>query len=88
MTVQTGSVIAGYAIATEARSVRTGVFSGVFHVGVDRDGRSFSPPVAIIVPGQWKTADEAHRAAADYAAVMAGDGALAVALQVRHTVIR
>ncbi len=75
--------IAGYAISTEARLVRTGIFSGIFHVHAREGGQPCDPPVVVIVPGQWKAAEEAHKAAADYAAVMAEDGALFSAIRTR-----
>jgi hypothetical protein len=76
-------MIEGYVISTEARLVRTGIFSGVFHVLTLDDGRSCEPPVVVIAPGQWKVAEDAHKAAAEYAAVMVDDGALRSAIAAR-----
>lgn len=79
--------LSGYAVLTEARMVRTGVFSGVIQVHASKDGQVCAPPVAIIVPGQWQTADDACRAALDYATVMADDGALRTAIDVREAAL-
>lgn len=81
-------VIEGYPISTEARLVRTGIFSGIIHVHAREDGQPCEPPVAIIVPGQWKSAGEAHKAAAEYATVMADDGALRSAIAARDAALQ
>lgn len=75
--------IGSYVISTEARLVRTGIFSGVIHVHVRAKGQACEPPVVVIVPGQWNIEEEAHKAAADYATVMVADGALAEAVAAR-----
>lgn len=81
-------LIGGYPISTEARLVRTGLFSGVFHVHAREDGKLCEPPVVVIVPGQWRVAEDAHKSAADYAAVMAADGALRGAIDVRSRALQ
>lgn len=80
--------LAGHAISCEARMIRNGVFGGIVHVHRTADGKSCEPPVAIIVPGQWQTAEEASQGALDYAALMAGDGALVAAVILRENAMR
>lgn len=79
------TAFAGYAVSGEARMIRSGAYGGIIHVHATPAGRSCDPPVAIIVPGQWKTPEEAGQAALDYAAVMADDGAMAAAVALRET---
>lgn len=75
--------IGGYIVSIEARLVRTGIFSGIIHVHARADGQPCEPPVVVIIPGQWKSEKDARKAAADYAAVMAADGAVEGAIAVR-----
>jgi hypothetical protein len=73
----------GYRFFTEARPARGDTLHGVFHVLSYADEESFDPPVVVIVPGKWNSEAEAHRAAEEYAAVMADDGALRQAVNLR-----
>lgn len=76
---------AGYAVSGEARMIRRGVYGGVIRVHATPAGNACDPPVTVIIPGQWKTPEEASQAAFDYAAVMADDGALSAAIALRET---
>lgn len=78
----------GFRYITEARLTRTGIFSGVFHVLSFEDTEIFDPPIVVLSPGKWETEDEAHRAAQEYAVVMADDGALRTAIKVRQAACR
>lgn len=78
----------GFLFDTEARLVRTGVFAGVFHVLAFGDDELFVPPVVVHAAGKWKTEADAHRAAREYAIIMADDGALRVAVDLRKMAFR
>ncbi len=75
--------VGGHLISVAARPIQSHQFAGVVSVCVLDDGERLAPPVAITVPGQWQSEEEARRAAADYAAVMARTGALRLATRVR-----
>jgi len=75
--------VSGFAIITEARLVCADTFSGVFHVLSESGQQIFQPPVVVLVPGKWEQERDAHRAAKDYAAVMAANGALHAAIRLR-----
>lgn len=75
--------VGGHRIAVAARPIQAHLFAGVVSVCVLDDGERCEPPVAIMVPGQWQSEEEARRAAADYAEVMARTGALRLATRVR-----
>lgn len=81
----TSAAFAGFAVSGEARMVHSGAYGGIIRVHATPVGHTCDPPVAIIVPGQWKTPEEAAQAALDYAAVMADDGAMAAAVELRET---
>ena len=78
----------GFRFVTEARLVQADTLNGVFHVLSYGDEESFDPPVVVIVPGKWNNQDAAHRAAEDYATVMAANGALRQAVDLRQLVCR
>lgn len=78
----------GFHFVTEARLVRGDTLNGVFHVLSCGDQESFDPPVVVIVPGKWNNEDEAHRAAQEYATVMAVNGALRQAVDLRQLACR
>lgn len=79
------AAIAGYSVSGEARMVHSGAYGGIIRIHAAPLGKPCDPPVAIIIPGQWKTPEEAGQAALDYAAVMADDGALAAAIALRES---
>lgn len=78
------AAFAGYAVSGEARMIRSGVYGGIIRVHASPAGTACDPPVAVIIPGQWTTPEEASQAALDYAAVMADDGALSAAIALRE----
>lgn len=83
-----GGRVNGFLFNTEARLIRTNVFMGVFHVLSFGDNEVFEPPVVVHAAGKWKTAADAHRAALDYARIMADDGALREAVDLRQLALR
>lgn len=78
----------GFRFVTEARLVRDDTLNGVFHVLSYGDDECFNPPVVVIVPGKWSNEEEAHRAAEKYATVMAANGALRQAVDLRQLACR
>ncbi len=80
--------VRGFSIVTEARLVRADTFGGVFHVLSDTSRQTFESPVVVLIPGKWKEECDAHRAARDYAAIMAADGSLQAAVALRLSVGR
>ena len=78
----------GFHIETEARLVRADIFNGVFHVQSDASHQTFDSPVVVLIPGKWMEEDDAHRAARDYAVVMANDGSLQAVVDLRLSIAR
>ncbi len=80
--------VQGFRIATEARLIRADTFGGVFHVLSDGGMRTLIPPVVVLIPGKWTEEGDAHRAARDYAVLMADDGSLSAVVALRLSVGR
>jgi hypothetical protein len=76
----------GFHIVTEARLVRADIYGGVFHVLSEANHDMFDPPIVVIIPGKWMEEDVAHRAARDYAVVMANNGSLRGAVDLRLSI--
>lgn len=69
----------GFTFHTEARRVRSGEFSGVFHL-LATDDDACEPAVVVIAPGKWREENDAHQAAQRHALTMIKDGALTALL--------